>query len=134
MPSARSLLPVKKTSFWLSFDAMDTQFFEFDKLPFEKISDKISRHYVMGETMMLVYFKFKKGAIVAEHHHPNEQITYILKGSVLVNTQGKEIVVKAGEVLIIPANVPHRFEALEECVDLDVFSPPRYEWLPKETP
>ncbi|MBA3722580.1 MAG: cupin domain-containing protein [Parachlamydiaceae bacterium] len=108
---------------------MDVKFFEFDKLPFEKVTDKVYRHYVWGEKIMLVYFKLEKGAIVPEHHHPNEQVTYILKGSVEVTTQGKKYVVKQGEVLILPANVPHRFEALEDCIDLDVFSPPRQDWL-----
>lgn len=78
---------------------------------------------------MLARFDFKKGAIVPKHEHPNEQITYILKGSVQVKTQGKEYIVKAGQILIIPPNTPHEFEALEDTIDIDVFSPPRKDWI-----
>ncbi len=109
--------------------AEDVQFFPFEKMPNEELSDKISRRYVYGKDAMLARFVFKKGAVVPEHHHPSEQITYILKGAVKVTTQGKEIIVRSGEVLIIPPNVPHRFEALEDTIDLDIFSPPREDWI-----
>jgi quercetin dioxygenase-like cupin family protein len=108
---------------------MDVKFIEFEKMPNEALSDKISRRYVYGEDAMLARFVFKKGAIVPEHQHPSEQITYILKGAVKVTVQGKEIIVRSGEVLIIPPNVLHKFEALEDTIDLDIFSPPREDWI-----
>lgn len=108
---------------------MDAKLVQFEKMPSEELSDKVSRQYVYGKEAMLARFVFKKGAIIPEHHHPSEQITYILKGSVKVTIEGKEIIVRAGEVLIIPPNVPHRFEALEDTIDLDVFSPPREDWI-----
>jgi quercetin dioxygenase-like cupin family protein len=104
-------------------------FYAFDKMPFEKITDKISRRYVYGKNIMLVYFKLAKGASVRKHHHHNEQITYILQGSVKVTSHDKEYIVSSGEVLIIPANVEHFFEALEDTIDMDVFSPIRQDWL-----
>jgi quercetin dioxygenase-like cupin family protein len=104
----------------------------FEKMPEEKLSDKISRRYVYGEKAMLVRFELKKGAIIPKHHHHNEQITYIVKGAVVVTIEDKEHHVKAGEVLIIPPNVPHQFEALEDTIDIDVFSPPREDWLKGE--
>jgi quercetin dioxygenase-like cupin family protein len=113
----------------LGAQEMDVQFFQFEKMPSEKLSDTISRRYVYGKEAMLARFVFKKGAIVPEHKHPSEQITYILKGAVKVTTQGKEIIVRSGEVLIIPPNVLHKFEALEDTIDLDVFSPPREDWI-----
>jgi len=101
----------------------------FDKLPVEELTDRISRRYVYGEKGMLVRFELKKGAIIAEHHHPNEQITYIMQGLVKVTMKGKDFFVKAGEVLIIPPNVPHMFEALEDTLDIDIFCPPRQDWI-----
>lgn len=102
---------------------------EFENLPAEKLSDKITRRYVHGEKGMLVRFELKKGALIPKHHHPNEQITYILSGRVKVTMDGDDHIVKSGEVLIIPANVPHSFEALEDTIDIDVFAPPRQDWL-----
>lgn len=108
---------------------MNIQQFSFDDLPVEKLSEKISRRYVYGEKAMFVRFDLKKGAIIPEHHHPNEQITYILKGAVKIRMGGKDYFVKTGGVIIIPSNVPHQFEALEDSIDIDVFAPPREDWL-----
>ncbi len=103
--------------------------YEFEKMPLEKMNDKVSRRYVYGENAMLVYFDLKKGALIPEHHHVSEQITYIIKGKVRVFSEGKEFIVSAGEVLHIPPNIPHRFEALEDSIDLDIFAPIRQDWL-----
>lgn len=108
---------------------MGIQFFDFDEMSGEKLSDKISRTYVYGQNAMLARFIFKKGAVVPKHEHPNEQITYILKGSVKVTTKDKTYIVKAGQVLVIPPNTFHEFEALEDTIDIDVFSPPRQDWI-----
>jgi quercetin dioxygenase-like cupin family protein len=67
--------------------------------------------------------------VVPLHSHENEQITYILEGALKFALQGQDIVVHAGEILIIPANVPHSAEALEDTVDLDLFCPPRADWI-----
>ena len=101
----------------------------FEKLPPEKLSDTITRRYVHGEKGMLVRFELKKGALIPKHQHPNEQITYILSGKVKVTIDGEDFIVKSGEVLIIPSNVPHQFEALEDTIDIDVFAPPREDWI-----
>lgn len=103
--------------------------YEFDNMEMEKLNDKISRRYIYGEKAMLVLFDLKKGAVIPEHHHESEQITYIIKGKVRVFSGGKEYVVSKGEVLLIPSNTPHRFEALEDTYDIDVFSPIRQDWL-----
>ena len=73
----------------------------------------------------------KKGMIVPEHSHHNEQLTYVVEGALKFWIDGKEIVVRGGEVLCIPSNMPHKAEALEDTVDLDVFYPPRQDWLDK---
>ena len=78
---------------------------------------------------MVAQVFLKKDAVVPLHHHESEQITYILKGALKFELQGREVVVHEGEVLHIPSNVPHRAIALEDTLDLDVFSPIRIDWL-----
>jgi quercetin dioxygenase-like cupin family protein len=97
----------------------------------EKLNDLIDREMVVGDKLMLARVFLKKGAHVPKHHHPNEQVTYILEGALKFAIDGKEIVVRAGEVLCIPSNMPHEAWALEDTLDLDVFDPPREDWLNK---
>jgi len=101
-------------------------------MPKERVTDTISRRLVTGDRMMLAHVYLDKGAIVPKHSHENEQLTYILEGALrfwIGEDQQEEIVVSAGEVLHIPSNVPHKAEALEDTLDVDVFSPPRQDWL-----
>ena len=112
----------------------EATFFRWTDIPLETLNDKISRKLITGERMMLAHIYLKKGAIVPKHHHENEQLTYILEGALrfrLGDDLGREIVVAAGEVFFIPSNVPHEAEALEDTLDVDVFNPPREDWLNK---
>ena len=93
------------------------------------MSPHIGRQFITGERAMLARVLLKKGAIVPEHHHENEQIAYILSGALRFVVAGEEYIVRAGEVLVIPSNVPHSAEALEDTVDLDIFTPPRADWI-----
>lgn len=97
----------------------------------EHLNPLIDREMLTGQNLMLARVILKKGAHVPLHHHHNEQVTYILEGALKFAIDGKEIVVKAGEVLCIPSNMPHEAWALEDTVDLDVFNPPREDWLNK---
>jgi quercetin dioxygenase-like cupin family protein len=97
----------------------------------EQLNPHIDREMVVGDKIMLARVLMKKGAHVPMHHHHNEQVTYILQGALKFNVGGKEIVVHAGEVLCIPPNMPHEAWAQEDTVDLDVFNPPREDWLNK---
>lgn len=97
----------------------------------EHLNPHIDREMVVGDKIMLARVLMKKGAHVPLHHHHNEQVTYILEGVLKFNVGGKEIVVRAGEVLCIPPNMPHEAWAEEDTVDLDVFNPPREDWLNK---
>jgi len=97
----------------------------------EALNPLLGRHFVVGQNVMLARVLLKKGCIVPEHSHHNEQITYILEGALKFWIDGKEIVVNAGEVLTIPPNMPHRAEALTDTVDLDIFNPPRADWMNK---
>lgn len=113
-----------------SQDRSQVQHIKFDEIEWEQMADKVQRKYVYGEKGMMALFKMQKGAKVPPHQHPNEQTSYITKGSVLVKMQGKEYHVKAGEILIIPANITHEFECLEDdTYDIDFFAPPRMDWI-----
>lgn len=106
---------------------------KWSEIRHEKVTDTISRRLFTGERMMLAHVYLDKGAIVPTHSHENEQLTWILEGALRfwIGHEGdvREIVVSAGEVLYIPSNVPHKAEALEDTFDVDVFSPPRQDWL-----
>ena len=108
------------------------RFFRWTDMPKESVTGQIARRLVTGDRMMLAHVYLDKGAIVPKHSHENEQITYILEGALrfrLGDDQREEIIVRAGEVLHIPSNVPHMAEALEDTLDVDIFSPPRADWL-----
>ena len=108
------------------------RFFRWESMPKEAVTDQISRRLVTGDRMMLAHVYLDKGAIVPRHSHHNEQLTYILEGALrfwIGEDGAEELVVRAGEVLHIPSNVPHKAEALEDTLDVDVFSPPREDWL-----
>jgi quercetin dioxygenase-like cupin family protein len=95
----------------------------------EALNPLLGRHFVVGQNIMLARVLLKKGCIVPEHSHPNEQLTFIAEGALKFWIDGKEIVVNAGEVLTIPPNMPHKAEALEDTIDFDVFNPPRADWM-----
>lgn len=95
----------------------------------EELNPLLGRHFVVGQNIMLARVLLKKGCIVPEHSHPNEQLTFIAEGALKFWIDGKEIVVSAGECLTIPPNMPHKAEALEDTVDFDVFHPPRADWM-----
>jgi quercetin dioxygenase-like cupin family protein len=97
----------------------------------EALNPLLGRHFVVGQNVMLARVLLKKGCLVPEHSHHNEQITYVLEGALKFGIDGKEIVVNAGEVLTIPPNMPHWAEALADTVDLDIFNPPRADWIAK---
>ncbi len=97
----------------------------------EQLNPLIEREMVHGQQIMVARVFIKKDGHVPLHHHHNEQLTYILEGALKFAINGKEIVVRAGEVLCIPANMPHEAWALEDTLDLDVFTPPREDWLNK---
>jgi quercetin dioxygenase-like cupin family protein len=107
-------------------------FFRWKDMPKETVNDALDRRLVTGERMMLAHVYLKKGCIVPRHSHENEQITYVLDGSLrfwLGEDGQEEVVVNSGEVLVIPSNLPHKAEALVDTLDLDVFCPPRQDWL-----
>ena len=98
-------------------------------MSWEEVTDGISRKIITGVNEMIAHVHLKKDALVPEHSHVSEQISYILEGSLRFWVGGEELVVRAGEVLVIPPNVPHKALALEDTIDVDIFSPIRQDWL-----
>jgi len=104
-------------------------FHRWDDMPHERVTDQITRKVVTGEREMIAQVFLQKGAIVPMHSHESEQITYILSGALRFRIGGDELVVRAGDVLVIPSWLEHEAEALEDTLDVDVFSPIRRDWL-----
>jgi len=104
----------------------------WNDLPWEQLNSNIDRRLITGTHMMIAQIYLKKGGVVPMHSHHNEQITYVLEGALkflLGAEQEEEVIVRAGEVLTIPPNLPHSALALEDTMDVDVFNPPRQDWL-----
>jgi quercetin dioxygenase-like cupin family protein len=110
------------------------RWYRWTDMPKERVTDALDRRLIIGTRMMIAHVYLKKGCIVPQHAHENEQITYVLEGALKfwLGADGAEVVVVGpGEVLTIPSNLPHKAEALEDTLDVDVFSPPRQDWLNK---
>ena len=110
------------------------KWYRWDDMPKENVTEMLDRRLITGDRMMLAHVYLKKGAIVPRHAHENEQLTYILEGALrfwIGEDESEVLDVRAGEVLHIPSNVPHKAEALEDTLDVDIFSPPRQDWLEK---
>jgi quercetin dioxygenase-like cupin family protein len=109
-------------------------FYRWDDMPKERVNDLLDRRLVTGDRIMLAHVYLKKGCIVPRHQHENEQVTYILEGALrfwIGEDESQVLEVRAGEVLHLPSMVWHKAEALEDTLDVDVFSPPRADWLAK---
>jgi quercetin dioxygenase-like cupin family protein len=98
----------------------------------EQLNDKLSRQMISGENATISQLLLKKGAAVPRHSHMNEQYSWILSGALKFIFDDREILVGAGEILLIPANVAHSAVALEDTVDVDIFAPRREDWIRKE--
>ncbi|HEV7445624.1 MAG: Cupin 2 conserved barrel domain protein [Gammaproteobacteria bacterium] len=113
-------------------DTRAVQHFRWEQMPAEPLKGGISRKLITSERMMIAHVYFKKGDDVPQHFHENEQLTYILEGALhfwFGPDGSQQITVRAGEVVVIPSNVLHRALALEDTLDVDVFCPPRQDWL-----
>jgi quercetin dioxygenase-like cupin family protein len=109
----------------------ELKFFRWKDVELEHLNPLLQRQFVVGKDIMVSRVYLQKGSHVPMHSHHNEQVTYILDGVLKFNLDGREIVVHSGEVLCIPPNMPHEAFALEDTVDLDIFNPPREDWINK---
>ena len=111
-----------------------TRHYRWDDMPKETVTPLLDRRLITGDRMMLAHVYLKEGCVVPMHSHDNEQLTYVLEGALrfwIGDEQGETIDVGPGEVLVIPSNVPHKALALADTLDVDVFCPPRQDWLDK---
>jgi quercetin dioxygenase-like cupin family protein len=114
--------------------ANEVTLYRWDDMPKERVAEKFERRLVTGERVMVAHVYLKKGFVVPRHQHDNEQFTYILEGALhfwIGEDESQELVVRAGEILHLPSWVWHKAEALEDTLDVDIFSPPRQDWLNK---
>jgi quercetin dioxygenase-like cupin family protein len=95
----------------------------------EQMNPLVTRQYVTGGKTTLARLVLKKGAHVALHHHVNEQMSHVTEGALEFRLEGRQVTVRAGEILCIPPDVPHEVFALEDSVALDTFAPPRQDWV-----
>jgi quercetin dioxygenase-like cupin family protein len=109
----------------------ELRYVPWSSVAIEALNPLLGRHFIVGQDIMLSRVLLKKGCVVPEHSHYNEQISYVTEGALKFAINGREIVVSAGEVLAIPRNMPHRVEALRDSVTLDIFNPPRADWINK---
>ena len=108
------------------------QHYSWGKIPREKLNNDIDRRFITGTNMMIAQIYLKEGGVAPNHSHKNEQITYVLEGALkflLGEDQQEEVILRAGEVLVIPPHLPHSAVALEDTLDVDIFNPPREDWL-----
>jgi quercetin dioxygenase-like cupin family protein len=120
-------------AYLLEHDSMFSfQNLNWDSIEAEVLSPHLQRQFINTEAATVARFVLKKGAVVLTHHHPNEQIAFVIEGALKFTLDGRDVTIKAGELLCIPANLPHSAEALEDTVDIDVFTPPRQDWLARD--
>ena len=102
--------------------------YRWDEIALDKVTEMISRKIISGDHMMLAHFYLKRGALVPMHCHESEQMTYVLQGALRFLVDNEEVIVREGEVLHIPSQTRHQAEALDDTLELDVFTPAREEW------
>ena len=105
--------------------------YKLDDVKEEKLNPLLSRKIIAGEKVMLAWLHLAKGCVVPLHNHVHEQISYIVRGALKFTfpNEKREIAARAGDVVVIPSNLAHSAEALEDTVDIDCFTPLREDWL-----
>jgi quercetin dioxygenase-like cupin family protein len=120
-----------KGTVWRSPKSPGMKHRAWERVEVEALSPLLRRQLIVGQEIMLARIQLKKGCVVPWHSHVNEQVSSIFEGALKFWINGKEIVVGPGEVLTIPPNMPHKAEALEDTLAIDVFNPPRADWINK---
>ena len=128
---ANQQVALKRTAVRSLANKAELKYLRWGEVELETLNPLLQRQLVVGHNVMLSRVLLKKGCAVPRHSHVNEQLSYVLEGALKFWIDGREIVVHAGEVLTIPPNMPHQAEALEDTVDLDIFHPPRRDWINK---
>lgn len=99
----------------------------------EQLNPLLTRQFITGAQAMLSRIVLTKGCLVPTHSHPNEQLAFVFQGALrFVLSDGTTHTVRSGEVLVIPGNLAHSAEALEDTINFDIFAPPRQDWIDKD--
>jgi quercetin dioxygenase-like cupin family protein len=129
--AANKQFVLKRTTARSPKNNAELKYLRWNDVELETLNPLLQRQLIVGHEVMLSRVLLKKGCVVPLHSHVNEQLSYILEGALKFFIDGKEITVHAGQVLTIPPKMPHHAEALEDTVDLDIFHPPRADWINK---
>src|SRR6266516_3235921 len=103
--------------------------YNWAEIPTEKMSDRLTRQVIHAQGMTIAQLWLGKGVVVPLHSHVNEQVSIVKSGAMAFEIEGEKIVLRAGDVLVIPPHVPHRVEVLEDSTGTDIFTPPREDWI-----
>jgi len=103
-------------------------------LSWEPINDKIERRVLAGSQGMIVWWKIKVGAHAAAHKHPHEQIVWMIKGKMDFRIGNERRLMGAGDIAVIPGGTEHEGFFPEDTEVVDIFSPPREDFLAGGTP
>lgn len=102
---------------------------KLNEIPEEHVTDLFSRRFFTGDKITMAFLTLKEGCVVPQHQHDSEQFSYIISGALRFVIGGEEVIVRGGEVVEIPSNVPHSAVAIETTTGIDVFSPIRRDWV-----
>lgn len=108
--------------------------YKWDTVAVEHLTEKIKRRIIAGSYEMLVRWEFVRGAVAARHSHPHEQIVVMVRGKLRLVVGDAETILGPDDIVVIPPNTPHEAEALEDAVVIDIFSPPREDFLRGDGP
>lgn len=103
--------------------------YDWSQVPAEEMNPHVTRRAIHTEHMTIARLFLKKGGVVPEHHHVNEQVAFVVSGALKFNVAGKEQIVKSGQCLVLPPDVPHGVEVLEDTDVIDTFTPRRADWI-----
>jgi quercetin dioxygenase-like cupin family protein len=103
--------------------------YNWAEIPVEQMNAAVTRQVIHASNLTIARIAIKAGGAVPTHSHVNEQVLNMISGRLKVILDGTEVVLPAQSTLVIPPNVPHSVEALEDVVAVDVFSPRREDWL-----
>lgn len=102
---------------------------DWSAIPAEPMNPKFSRQVIHSARLTVARLHILAGAHVPEHAHENEQISMVESGLLRFHIDGREILVRPGQSLEIPPNVPHSVDALEDSLVTDLFAPRREDWI-----
>ena len=113
-------------------DTSNVLHLSWNQVELEEMNPLLLRQYICGANITVARVQLKKGAIVARHSHENEQVTCVLEGALTLRFPDREVTLRPGEILCIPGHLPHEAKAPEDCLVLDIFSPPRTDWVAQQ--